>query len=183
MDVHNELGRFAYRVAEVADQRVDQHADQVVDVVVLARFEEAGLVEESNSGPVNRRKRTHNVSNVRWSRARWVRECAEMVRARAAEALTRGGWASSSAQRWDTCRHRHEETNVSRARPHTPGARWDRARDPARDARGSVWTDEGAARICRVGRKQAQAAAAQRGQRTSLCQPLLVATDDDRCRL
>ena len=29
-----------------ADQRVDQHADQVVDVVVLARFEEAGLVEE-----------------------------------------------------------------------------------------------------------------------------------------
>ena len=46
MDVHNELGLFACRVAEVADQRVDQHADQVVDVVVLARFEEAGLVEE-----------------------------------------------------------------------------------------------------------------------------------------
>ena len=45
VDVHNELGRFACRVAEVADQRVDQHADQVVDVVVLARFEEAGLVE------------------------------------------------------------------------------------------------------------------------------------------
>ena len=54
------------------------------------------------------------------------------------------------------------------ARPRTTGARWDRARDPARDARGSVWTDEGAARICGVGRKQAQAAAAQRGQRTSL---------------
>ena len=118
----------------------------------------------------------HNVSNVRWSRARWVRECAEMARARAAEALTRGGWASSSAQRWDTCRHRHEETNVSRARPHTPGARWDRARDPARDARGSVCTEEGAARIDGVGRKEAQAAAAQRGQRTSLWQPLLVTT-------
>ena len=65
---------------------------------------------------------------------------------------------SRSAQRWDTCRHRHEETNVSRARPHTPGARWDRARDPARDARGSVWTEEGAALMCGVGRKEAQAA-------------------------
>ena len=45
VDVDNELGRFARRVVEGADQRVEQHADQVVDVVVLARFEEAGLVE------------------------------------------------------------------------------------------------------------------------------------------
>ena len=158
MDVHDELGRFACRVAEVADQRVDQHADQVVDVVVLARFEEAGLVEESNSGPVNTGANEHNVSNVRWSRARWVRECAEMVRARAAEALTQRGWASSSAQRWDTCRHRHGEANVRRERPQRPGARWDRARDQTREARGGVWTEEGAAHICGVGSREAQAA-------------------------
>ena len=35
----------------------------------------------------------------------------------------------------------------ARATVYTPGARWDRARDPAREAGGSIWTEEGAARI------------------------------------
>ena len=35
----------------------------------------------------------------------------------------------------------------SRASAHTTGARWDRARDRTREARGGVWTEEGAAHI------------------------------------
>ena len=54
-----DLCQLGLRVVKTADQRVDQHADVVVeDVVVLARVEEAGPVEYQNSGPDNRRKQT-----------------------------------------------------------------------------------------------------------------------------
>ena len=100
-----------------------------------------------------------NVSNVRWSRARWVRECAEMARARAAEAFTRGGWASSSAQSWDTCRHRHGEANVRRARPCTHQERVGIGRATRHARREVVFGPRRGQRASFVGwRKEAQAA-------------------------
>ena len=106
---------------------------------------------------------------MHWARAGHACSVQEIMCAWAAGALTRGRWASGSAQRWDTCAQGREEADVSaRLRLHCGDADAERQRAGFK-APVSARTDEQAAGMLGSAQSGQRAAGSARVRRQQTC--------------